>query len=549
LVGERTAELQKEIAERLITERALRDTQDKLQHFLSKSPAVLYSFRFESGSWLPAWVSDNYLKFTGYEVQDWYRHSPALPCVEAPDHERILASFEALLVKSQVSLQYRVHRKDHTVRWLRDDRQLFRDPDGRPVEIIGCWTDITEQRLLEEELRQSQKMESVGLLAGGIAHDFNNMLTVMRCHVDLLARSGTFAGDASESLRAIQASADRSANLTRQLLAFSRKQIMRPENLDLNELAGSLSKLLARTLGEDIAMNADYTPHLPEVYADCGMIEQVILNLAINARDAMPKGGQLKLSTAVREIDDAQARQHPESRAGRFVCLSVTDSGAGIAAEHLAHIFEPFFTTKQVGKGTGLGLATVYGIVKQHEGWIEVESSVGQGTTFRILLPVSHQKTENAVTKIPVPASRGGSETILVVEDEPALLSLVRVTLQRQGYRVFTAGSGLEALEAWSDRLHQIDLLLTDMVMPDGVTGVELAERLLAQKPELKTIYMSGYSAELNGQEAVVSRDVCFLPKPFGPHALTKLVRECLDGRKQANLLTHSTKTATGSQL
>lgn len=548
-VNKRTAALQKENAERQMTERALRATQDKLNYFLSKSPAVLYSLRLESGSWLPAWVSDNYVNFTGFEIQDWYRQSPALDCVEEADRQLIRDSFNALAACNHVTLQYRLHRKDGDVRWARDDRQLILNPEGQPAEIIGCLTDITGQRLLEEELRQSQKMESVGLLAGGIAHDFNNMLTVMRCHVDLLVRTGRFSGEASESLRAIQASTDRSANLTRQLLAFSRKQIMRPEDVDLNELAASLTKLLARTLGEDIAMKADCAGNLPAVYADRGMIEQVIMNLAVNARDAMPKGGQLNLSTAIREVNAAQVQQHPESRPGHFVCLSVADTGNGIPPELLPHIFEPFFTTKQVGKGTGLGLATVYGIVKQHEGWIEVESCPGQGTTFRIFLPVSDRKTAIVVTKLTAPAACGGSETILVVEDEPALLSLVRATLQRQGYRVFTAGSGLEALEDWTNRLHQIDLLLTDMVMPDGVTGVELAEKMLAKKPELKTIYMSGYSSEINGHDQVVSNDVCFLAKPFGPQMLTELVRECLDGRKRADLLTHSTRIATGSRL
>lgn len=531
-VNERTAALQKENAERLMTERALRATQDKLEHFLAKSPAVLYSLRLESGSWLPAWVSDNFVNFTGFEVQDWYRQAPALECVEEADRPLIRESFNSPPVRSNLSLQYRLRHKDGDVRWVRDDRQLILDPEGQPVEIIGCWTETTEQRRLEDQLRQSQKMESVGLLAGGIAHDFNNMLTVMSCHVDLLLRSGKFSGEAADSLRGIQASADRSANLTRQLLAFSRKQIMRPGNVNMNELVGSLTKLLARTLGEDIAISTEYAPQLPVVYADRGMIEQVILNLAINARDAMPKGGQLTLATAVREIGAAQPPPHLEARPGRFVCLTVADSGSGIAAEHLAHIFEPFFTTKDVGKGTGLGLATVYGLIKQHEGWSEVESSVGRGTTFRIYLPVSTRKRNSAVTTIQVPAACGGSETILVVEDEPALCRLVRLTLQRQGYRVFTAGSGLEALNVWSDNLHQIDLLLTDMVMPDGVSGLALAQQLSARKPDLRTIYMSGYSTDLNGRDPVVSEEVCFLPKPFAPNTLTELVRQCLDGRE-----------------
>jgi len=430
---------------------------------------------------------------------------------------------------------------------VRDDRQLLRDEECQAVEIVGCWTDITEQRLLEDKLRQSQKMESVGLLAGGIAHDFNNLLTVMGCHVDMLLDTDQFSGDTGESLREIQAATQRAANLTRQLLAFSRRQVMRPGNLDLNELAGSLMKLLTRTLGEHIAVEVNHAPDLPAVFVDRGMIEQVIMNLAVNARDAMPNGGQLAFSTSVREIDTAQAQQHPEARPGRFVCLTVADTGSGIAAEHLPHIFEPFFTTKEVGKGTGLGLATVYGIIKQHEGWMEVDSRVGRGTTFLLFLPAATRKAVEADTVIHAPAPRGGSETILVVEDEPALRGLMRTTLQRQGYRVFTAGSGFEAIQAWSNRLHQIDLLLTDMVMPDGVTGRELAEKWLAQKPELKTIYMSGYSTEFYRHKPMLSEAVCFLAKPFGPQTLAETVRACLDGRQQAGVLT-ATTTHTETQ-
>jgi nitrogen-specific signal transduction histidine kinase/FixJ family two-component response regulator len=415
---------------------------------------------------------------------------------------------------------------------VRDDRQLLRDGNGVPVEVVGCWTDITEQRALEDELRQSQKMESVGLLAGGIAHDFNNLLTIIRCHVELLIANEKFSEAAAAPLNRILAASDRASNLTRQLLAFSRKQVMHMADQDLNELTAALTKLLARTLGEHIQFQTRCGSDLPAVHADRGMIEQVIMNLAVNARDAMPKGGRLAVTTAVQEFNESEQQSHPESRPGRFVCLSISDTGSGIAPEHLARIFEPFFTTKELGKGTGLGLATVYGIVKQHDGWIEVDSLLGQGTTFKVYLPaLSHQAAAPAAPVVTPPA-RGGNETILVVEDEPALRSLVRTVLQRQGYRVFTASSGVEALQNWSQRLDQIDLLLTDLVMPDGLTGWELAKQLQGEKPDLKAIYMSGYSSEINGHDSVMAKDVHFLPKPFGPRVLTDAVRGCLDGLK-----------------
>ncbi len=549
-VNKRTAALQKENAERLMTERALRAAQDKLEHFLAMSPAILYSLRFESGTWLPAWVSHNFANLTGLECSDWYRQAPALDCVEETDRHQVRDSLASLPGHNQLSLQYRVHRKDGSLRWVRDDWRIVRNAQQQPVEIVGCWTDITEQRALEEKLRQSQKMESVGLLAGGIAHDFNNMLTVIRCHVDLLERSGEFSASSKESLQGILKSAERATNLTRQLLAFSRKQVMRPEELNFNTLVGELQKLFRRTLGEHIDVSAICAPELPPLLADPGMIEQVIMNLAINARDAMPTGGRLTFTTSLREIDEAGAQRHSEARPGRFLCLSVADTGCGIAPEHLPHIFEPFFTTKEVGKGTGLGLATAYGIVKQHDGWIEVESRIGRGTTFTIFLPAVSKKTVGSATRIPVPPARGGCETILVVEDEPALLKLVSTTLQRQGYRVFTAGSGVQALEGWSTRLREIDLLLTDMVMPDGLTGWELAQKFQASKPELKTIYMSGYSTDLHGQAPALTQDVCFLAKPFGPQALAQAVRACLDGvdkNKTASTLSPQTTTASPS--
>jgi two-component system, cell cycle sensor histidine kinase and response regulator CckA len=535
LILERTREIESanqqlrlEVRERELTEQVLRSTQEKLNHFLAKSPAVLYSSRIDGDRTVPVWVSENFKNFTGREIAEWFA-SGELACVEEVDRALVRDGLNALRLQNHLSLQYRVRRKDSVIRWVRDDQQLLRDEQGRPVEIVGCWTDITEQRLLEAELRQSQKMESVGLLAGGIAHDFNNLLTVIRCQVELLLGTEAFSGPTTDALRQVLAAADRAGNLTRQLLAFGRKQIMRSEHLDLNDVISNLARLLARTLGEHISLQVDCAPNLPAVLADRGMIEQVVMNLAVNARDAMPKGGRLAIATSVEQIDDAYVQEHREARGGTNVCLTVTDVGTGIAPELLNRIFEPFFTTKEVGKGTGLGLATVYGIVKQHDGWVEVQSRVGQGTAFKVFLPVSTSRADSTKPEDVSTPTQRGTETVLVVEDEPALRNLVRGTLQKQGYQVFTAGSGVEALNAWSARLHQIDLLLTDLVMPDGLTGWELARRLHAQRPALKVIFMTGYSAEMQQQQPAERSKFRILHKPFGHRALADAVRATLD--------------------
>jgi len=385
--------------------------------------------------------------------------------------------------------------------------------------------------LLQDELRQAQKMESVGQLAGGVAHDFNNLLMVIQGYLEMLLNTEHFQSSVAESLRLVYGAAEKAGHLTRQLLAFSRKQMMQPQELDLNELLGTVTKLLSRTLGEHIKVKALCAPDLPCVFADRGMVDQVIMNLAVNARDAMPQGGELTFSTSIHQITEAYKRQQPDSRPGHFVGLSVADNGTGIAREHLPRLFEPFFTTKEVGKGTGLGLATVYGIVKQHEGWIEVDSRPGQGTVFRVFLPVAGAPSATADESTAAPAVRGGRETILLVEDEPAVSGLVRTSLQRYGYKVRTAASGAEALKEWSEHLNDIDLLITDVVMPDGVSGWELAKQLQSKKPRLKIVYMSGYNSSMTVMESgpVIGEGNVFLPKPFKPQKLAEVVRACLE--------------------
>src|SRR5438552_2949675 len=340
--------------------------------------------------------------------------------------------------------------------------------EGLPL-FTGFIRDITERKQLEEQLRQLQKMESIGQLAAGVAHDFNNILAVIQGHTDMVLGGMVEGNDVEESLKQVSAAAKRAASLTRQLLAFSRKQEMQPQDVNLNEVVSGMTKMLERLLGADVALQFIPGPNLPAVNGDIGMMEQVLLNLAVNARDAMPQGGQLIISTASRTFDETHVKHNPEARAGQFVCLSVRDTGCGIAPEALRRIFEPFFTTKEAGRGTGLGLATVYGIVKQHQGWLDVESQVGQGTTFNLFLPPGAKTAVPAVESIPSAAPRGRGETILVAEDEPALRRLAARMLRNLGYEVLEAASGVEAIEVWERHGRKVDLLLTVLVMPDGL--------------------------------------------------------------------------------
>jgi CheY-like chemotaxis protein len=341
---------------------------------------------------------------------------------------------------------------------------------------------------------------------------------------------GKLPEEALESAQQIAVASERAANLTRQLLTFSRRQILQPKNLDLNEVVNNMTKMLRRLLGEDITLQVNYARNLPLVHADSGMMEQIVMNLAVNARDAMPKGGRLFISTCTVDIDSALAAQTPGAAPGQYVCICVKDTGKGIPPEILPHIFEPFFTTKDVGKGTGLGLATVYGIVQQHHGVIKVSSKVGSETLFQVLLPALTEQAAPADSEDAEPEVRSGSETVLVVEDEAPLRALVRNVLKRYGYEVLEASSGVDALPVWLEHRDRISLLLTDIVMPHGVSGRDLAERLRKDKPDLKVIYSSGYSQAIGESDLVLREGLNFLQKPYHPRVLAKAVRDCLDG-------------------
>ncbi|HXT40860.1 MAG TPA: response regulator [Candidatus Angelobacter sp.] len=389
--------------------------------------------------------------------------------------------------------------------------------------------EVTERRKLEAQFLQSQKMEAFGQLAGGVAHDFNNILSVIMGYSNLLMEEEDLKADVQDQLKQIYSAGERAANLTRQLLTFSRKKEMQVSALDLNEIIANMTKMLGRIIGEDVKLQCDFASNLPSIQADEGMMEQVLMNLAVNARDAMSKGGRLIISTERLVTDAVYARGNPEARTGEFVRLTVRDTGCGMTPEIRSRIFEPFFTTKDVGKGTGLGLATVFGIVKQHQGWLEVESQVGVGTAVKVFLPAIPQSFPAAMTGTEEARVRGGTETILLVEDEAALRGMTRIILQRHGYRVLEAGSGVEALKVWETHAAEVGLLLTDMIMPDGLTGRELAKQLLARKPGLKVIYVSGYSIDTEGTTFRMREGVTYLQKPYHPKRLAEAVREKLD--------------------
>ncbi|MBN2508148.1 MAG: response regulator [Verrucomicrobia bacterium] len=397
------------------------------------------------------------------------------------------------------------------------------------AQVVHCYAeDITERLNLENQLRQIQKMESVGQLAAGVAHDFNNILTIIQGHSGLLQSDPALAGEVRDSARQITMAAERAANLTRQLLMFSRKQVMQPHLLDLNDVINNVTKMLRTLLGESIVLERDLHEHLPAVYGDPGMLEQVLVNFAVNSKDAMPHGGRLTIATDAVTLDDAHVQNRTEARPGAFVRLTVTDTGVGMPPKTMSRIFEPFFTTKEIGKGTGLGLATVYGIVKQHQGWVEVESELDKGTAFHVFIPIKSKAPLMAKDVSPVRAP-GGRETVLVVEDEPALRELVREILEHKGYTVLEAANGVDALGLWPSAKERIDLLLTDVMMPMGISGRELAQHALAEKPDLKVIYTSGYSLDAFSPDGLVAEGCSFLQKPYAPETLAQVVRDALD--------------------
>ena len=507
----------------------LQTTHAQLRQLLEHSPAVIYSLKVEGKNLIPKIVSENVTALLGFTVAEALNYEWWLARLHPDDRESAISSISETLVHGAGLTNYRLRHKDGGYRWVEDKRRLIRNSLDQPDFIVGIWADITERRRLEAQLLQSQKMEGIGQLAGGVAHDFNNILSVIQMQSGLLKGSGDLSPEQTAFADEIMATVERAASLTRQLLLFSRREVFQPQNLDLNDSVSHTTKMLQRILGETIQMELKLAPPAMFVHADAGMIDQVLMNLTVNARDAMPSGGRLVIETAAVEMDDMAASQSLNGRRGSFVCLSVSDSGCGIAPEILPKIFEPFFTTKEPGKGTGLGLATVFGIVERHQGWISVYSEPGHGTSVRIYLPQLARDAAPKAAQRGLKEMCGGNETILLAEDDPVLCASVYKALARLGYNVIEARSGVRALEMWQKSSSRIDLLLTDLVMPGGMTGKELSQRILSENPNLKVVYMSGYSAEIAGRDFLLQEGFNFLVKPFQIENLATTIRARLD--------------------
>ena len=468
-------------------------------------------------------------KITGYTRAEALGQNPRV--LKSGKHDAVFyhRMWETLEHGETWSGHFINRRKDGTLYEEEATLSPVRDAAGKVVNYVAVKRDVTHEVELETQIRQAQKMEAIGKLAGGVAHDFNNILAIISMQASLLKNGGNLSAAQMNFADEIGITVDRAAALTRQLLLFSRRKALQLRDLDWSEAVTDTTKLLRRILRETIEVQFHLAAEPMFIHADAGMMDQVLMNLAVNARDAMPAGGRLVIETTGVEIDEFAAAQSVQARPGSFVCLSVTDTGGGIPPEVLPRIFEPFFTTKGVGQGTGLGLATVFGIVQQHKGWIDVHTEVGQGTTFKVYLPRLIGMCDKIIAQKLLTIVPTGKETILLVEDETALRNSVNLTLTRLGYRVLEASTGINALELWQKKRDEISLLLTDLVMPDALNGKDLAQRLLQDNPKLKVIYMSGYSAEVIGRDFPLVENVNFLTKPFQTHKLAHIIRNSLD--------------------
>jgi PAS domain S-box-containing protein len=520
-----------EADERRKAEAALRESDERLRLVARASNDVIWDWNLQTDT---VFMPEGFEKLVGGElgasldmpVTEWYRR------IHPDDFERVTLSIHrAIDSGARVwSEEYRFEPAPGIYATVLDRGYVLRNDNGHPLRMIGAMMDITERKQLEAQFRQSQKLEAVGQLAGGVAHDFNNILTVIQAHVSLLLGDTRLESGNGSLLQILDAS-ERAAGLTRQLLAFSRKQVLQKVHLDLNEVVGRMTRLLARILGEDITLTVQPSTSPVIVRADASMMEQVILNLAVNARDAMPRGGELTLRTTIEQLATRAVPEDSDARATSFVKLTISDTGCGIPPAALSQIFEPFFTTKDRERGTGLGLATVYSVVNQHNGWVTVRSAIDVGTTFDIYLPcVGPLPGQEALPRaVPERLPTRGRETILIVEDDEPVRKLSCLLLERNGYHVLEAETGPAAVARSREYQGTVDLVLTDMVLPGGLSGIDLATELRLARPQLKVMLTSGYSPILGGKDLPLSPDVPFLAKPYTASQLVNAARDALD--------------------
>jgi PAS domain S-box-containing protein len=528
-VADRTSELEQEILERRRGEDALGRANERFLLAAAAVNGAIYDWDLETDTLL--WT-DGITRVFGYSLEDvtptpdWWT-SRIHPDDALRVDQQLRRDIEA--GRDFVS-EYRFRAKDQSYLHVWDRGRVLCDETGHAVRMVGVMESVTELKRLEDQFRQAQKMEAVGRLAGGIAHDFNNLLTTILGYSHLIL--GNFKPDDPQRLdvEEIRTAGERAAALTKQLLAFSRKQVIEPKILEVNAVVANLDKMLRRLIGEDIQFQTELGS-AGHIKADPGQLEQVIMNIVVNARDAMPQGGKLTIRTANAVFDETWVREHVGARLGQYASIVVSDTGCGMDEATRARIFEPFFTTKEPSKGTGLGMATAYGIVKQSEGYIWVDSELQKGTSISIYLPrVQEEKLPRIVADSPLPLPRG-SEVVLLVEDEDAVRALVRGVLRSRGYTVFEARNAAEAVQISNDFAGAIHILLTDVVMPE-VSGRELADQLRHLRPEMRLLYMSGYTEDTIVHHGVRTSDVGFLQKPFTPELLLRKMRETLDRRQ-----------------
>jgi PAS domain S-box-containing protein len=521
-------DLRSEIAERRRTEEKLRDSEERFRATFEQA-AVGIAHVGADGRFLR--VNDRLCQMTGFTRDELQAMTFVDLTVPDDRPEGDEARREMLAeTRTDFSAEQRYRRKGGGELWGNIHTTLVRDEHGAPAYFITVIIDITDRKTLEEQLRQSQKMEAVGRLAGGVAHDFNNLLTIVSGHSEMLLARGTLAPADRESIEAVREAGERASALTRQLLSFSRQMVMQPQVLDLNTSVEASGKLLRRLIGEDVVLTTVLSPGIGRVKVDPSQLDQVLMNLAVNARDAMPEGGRLTIETKSIVLTEGYVTSHLDCKTGPHAMLSITDTGIGIPLEILPRIFEPFFTTKDVGKGTGLGLPVVFGIIQQSQGGIHVYSEPGKGTTVRIYLPVVAGELTAAVEAAPNVDVRG-NETVLIVEDEPGVRRLALMSLKPHGYDVITATDGHDALRVAEAQGHPIDLVLTDVVMP-GLSGPELAEGLRLRFPHVGILFMSGYAEDAVVRHGLLEAGVAFIQKPYTPIELARKVRQVLDDRR-----------------